>query len=80
MHIKVYIYPILFVAILVQVRLIPHSPNFTPILAASIFSGSYFRDFLSIYPSHLGVLWQSRKLSPRIVVHQTKGVGLLDLI
>jgi len=34
MHIKVYIYPILFVAILVQVRLIPHSPNFTPILAA----------------------------------------------
>ena len=42
---KAYIYSILFVAFLVQLRLIPHPPNFTPILAAGIFSGFYFRHF-----------------------------------
>jgi len=42
---KTYIYLVLFIAFLVQLRLIPHPPNFTPILAASIFSGFYFRHF-----------------------------------
>ena len=42
---KTYIYAVLFIAFLVQLRLIPHPPNFTPILAAGIFSGFYFRHF-----------------------------------
>ena len=42
---KTYIYLVLFIAFLVQLRLIPHPPNFTPILAAGIFSGYYFRHF-----------------------------------
>jgi len=42
---KACISSILFIVILVQVRLIPHPPNFAPILAASIFSGFYFRHF-----------------------------------
>ena len=45
MHKKAYIYLILLVAALVQIRLIPHPPNFTPVLAAGIFSGFYFRHF-----------------------------------
>jgi len=45
MNNKAYIYSILLVAILVQLRLLPHPPNFSPILAASIFSGFYFRSF-----------------------------------
>ena len=40
-----YIYSVVFVAFLVQLRLIPHPPNFTPVLAAGIFSGFYFRHF-----------------------------------
>ena len=39
------IYSIILVAALVQLRLIPHPPNFTPILAAGIFSGYYFKNF-----------------------------------
>ena len=42
---KTYIYAVVFIAFLVQLRLIPHPPNFTPILAAAIFSGFYFRHF-----------------------------------
>ena len=42
---KTYIYLVLFIAFLVQLRLIPHPPNFTPILAAGVFSGFYFRRF-----------------------------------
>ena len=42
---KTYIYSVVFIAFLVQLRLIPHPPNFTPILAAAIFSGFYFRHF-----------------------------------
>ena len=42
---KTYIYSVVFIAFLVQLRLIPHPPNFTPILAAGIFSGFYFRHF-----------------------------------
>ncbi len=42
---KTYIYLVLFIAFLAQLRLIPHPPNFTPILAAGIFSGFYFRHF-----------------------------------
>ena len=45
MHKKAYVYLILLVAALVQIRLIPHPPNFTPVLAAGIFSGFYFRHF-----------------------------------
>ena len=42
---KTYIYSVVFIAFLVQLRLIPHPPNFTPILAAGIFAGFYFRHF-----------------------------------
>ena len=42
---KPLIYSIILVAALVQLRLIPHPPNFTPILAAGIFSGYYFKNF-----------------------------------
>lgn len=42
---KPYIYSILLVLALVQFRLVPHPPNFTPVLAAGIFSGFYFRHF-----------------------------------
>ena len=45
MNNRAFIYSILLVTILVQVRLIPNPPNFSPILAASIFSGFYFRPF-----------------------------------
>ena len=45
MNNKVLIYSIVSVAILVQLRLVPHPHNFTPILAAGIFSGFYFRNF-----------------------------------
>ena len=40
-----YIIPICLILLLSFSRLIPHSPNFTPILAAGIFSGFYFRNF-----------------------------------
>ena len=50
MNNKAYIYSILFVGILVQMRLMPHPHNFTPILAAGIFAGFYFRHFyLSLF-------------------------------
>ena len=42
---KSLIYPILLVVALAQLRLIPHPPNFTPILAVGIFSGYYFKNF-----------------------------------
>ena len=47
MNNKAYIHLALCIAVLVQIRLIPHPPNFTPILAAGIFSGFYFRHFFS---------------------------------
>ena len=34
-----------FISILVT-RLIPHPPNFTPILAAALFAGFYFKNFI----------------------------------
>ena len=40
-----YIVVILSVIILVQSRILPHPPNFTPILAIGIFSGFYFKKF-----------------------------------
>ena len=46
MNNRAYIYLIILIAFLVQLRLIPHPPNFTPILAAGIFSGFYFRPFI----------------------------------
>ena len=56
------IYSILVIVLLVQLRLIPHPPNFTPILAASIFSGFYFRHFfvglfIIIFSMFLGDLY-----------------------
>ena len=45
MNNRALIYSIVAVAILVQLRLVPHPHNFTPILAAGIFSGFYFRNF-----------------------------------
>ena len=38
--------PICLILILSFFRLIPHPSNFTPILAAGVFSGFYFRSFL----------------------------------
>ena len=47
---KSYIYSILLVLALVQFRLVPHPPNFTPVLAVAVFSGFYFRQFyLSLF-------------------------------
>ena len=44
-NIKNYILPIGLILILSFSRLIPHPYNFTPILAAGVFSGFYFRQF-----------------------------------
>ena len=45
-----YILPIFLIVILSFSRLIPHPWNFTPILAAGIFSGFYFKNFfLSLF-------------------------------
>ena len=38
-------FPIILVALLTLSRLLPHPPNFTPILAVGIFSGFYFKQF-----------------------------------
>ena len=40
-----YIATIVFIAILVQSRLIVHPWNFTPVIAAGVFAGFYFRQF-----------------------------------
>ena len=40
-----YYLPICLILVLSFTRLIPHPWNFTPILAASIFSGFYFKNF-----------------------------------
>tara|TARA_B100001750_G_C15485234_1_gene587882 strand:- start:895 stop:1410 length:516 start_codon:yes stop_codon:yes gene_type:complete len=42
--IKKEIFPISLVLILVLARLIPHPPNFTPIIAAAIMSSYFFKD------------------------------------
>ena len=44
-NLKKEIFPISLILILVSSRLIPHPSNFSPILAAAIFSGFYFREF-----------------------------------
>ena len=47
---KYYFFPISLILILSFSRVIPHPSNFTPILAAGIFSGFYFRQlFLSLF-------------------------------
>ena len=38
-------FPIILVALLTLSRLLPHPPNFTPILAVGIFAGFYFKQF-----------------------------------
>ena len=40
------IFPISLILILAFARLIPHPPNFTPILAVGIFAGFYFKNFI----------------------------------
>ena len=42
---KHYILPICLILVLSFSRVIPHPPNFTPILAVGIFSGFFFRNF-----------------------------------
>jgi len=43
------IFPISFILILVLARLIPHPPNFTPLVAVAIMSGYFFRNiYLSL--------------------------------
>ena len=44
-NIKNYILPISLILILSFSRIIPHPWNFTPVLAAGIFSGFYFKQF-----------------------------------
>ena len=43
---KYYILPICLILVLSFSRMIPHPWNFSPILAAGIFSGFYFRQFI----------------------------------
>jgi len=38
-------FPIILVLMLTLARLLPHPPNFTPILAVGIFAGFYFKQF-----------------------------------
>tara|TARA_Y100000590_G_scaffold433517_1_gene550665 strand:- start:4736 stop:5248 length:513 start_codon:yes stop_codon:yes gene_type:complete len=45
-NLKNYFLPISLILILSFSRLIPHPWNFTPILAAGIFSGFYFKNFI----------------------------------
>ena len=57
-----YFLPISLILILSFSRLIPHPSNFTPILAVGVFSGFYFRNFLSgvlivIFSMFLGDLY-----------------------
>mgnify|MGYP003325634367 CR=1 FL=1 len=39
------IFPISLIVILALARLIPHPPNFTPIIAVAIISGYFFKNF-----------------------------------
>ena len=48
------IFPISLILILAFTRLIPHPPNFTPIIAVAIMSGYFFRN---IYVSFLILLF-----------------------
>tara|TARA_B100001250_G_C19791436_1_gene786697 strand:- start:180 stop:704 length:525 start_codon:yes stop_codon:yes gene_type:complete len=43
---KNYILPVCLILVLSFSRIIPHPPNFTPILAVGIFSGFYFKNFI----------------------------------
>ena len=47
------IFPVGLILILVLSRLIPHPPNFTPVIAAAILSGYFFKN---IYLSFLTLL------------------------
>ena len=44
MILKKEIFPIGLILVLVFARLIPHPPNFTPIIAVAIMSGYFFRN------------------------------------
>ena len=45
-YIKQIYLPVVLILILSFSRLIPHPWNFTPILAAGVFSGFYFKNFI----------------------------------
>jgi len=85
MNNKAYIYSILLVAFLVQLRLIPHPPNFTPILAAGVFSGFYFRHFflglfiviLSMFLGDLYLGFHNTMFFTYISLTAAVGLGLL---
>ena len=49
-NIKQYVLPVLLIFVLSFSRVIPHPPNFTPIIAIGIFSAFYFKNFyLSLF-------------------------------
>jgi len=59
---KYYLFPLTLILILSFSRVIPHPPNFTPILALGIFSGFYFRQlylslFIVIFSMFLGDIY-----------------------
>ena len=61
-NLKNYLLPICLILVLSFSRLIPHPWNFTPILAAGIFSGFYFKNlilslFIVIFSMFLGDLY-----------------------
>lgn len=62
-NIKIYFFPISIIFILAFSRLIPHPPNFTPIIAAAVISPYLFKN---IYLS-LGILLSSMFLSDLII-------------
>ena len=62
MNLKKYFLPIFIILALSLSRLIPHPWNFTPMIAVSIFSGFYFRQFfiasfIVILPMFIGDLY-----------------------
>ena len=56
-------YPLILIAILIVARLIPHPPNFTPVIAVAIMSGLLFRNLYLSY----GVLIAAMFLSDMLI-------------
>ena len=48
-RLELYLFPVCLILILSFSRIIPHPSNFTPILAVGIFSGFYFKNFISSF-------------------------------
>ena len=47
--IKSFLLPVSLILVITLSRLIPHPYNFTPVIAAGIFSGFYFRQFFLVF-------------------------------